>query len=609
MNDMIKEIDSVKAGKFKIFCILISISTIGFNCQNTGEKLLGLGALWGDPPPEVIFSSPRSGTDNLPPDQKFDVGFSREMNMQSCRIAFSMSPQTVGFFTELNGTVLTFAPSNPLNPGTYTYTVTKSCEDKAGLDLKDPFSASISIGSAASAGQGPVVNGMFLAAGNSIACNAGTATQTNFFTTDVTTACMGNPSVNPIIINFSRPMNTSATLNSLSISPGISAKYTWTSGNTLSIQPDFALTGNQRYNISFNTGAKDINGIALGGNSIGTFFVGTTNAGPNVNTITVTTGSLAGCQAGIGAPVDIMTTTNVTNGCLGNPTSQSFVINFNTPMNTTVTQNAVAINPPLSGTYAWSAGNQTLTFTSDSKLDFGVRYTIAVGTSAAAANNNTLTTAVSASFIAGGNNPTPVVQAIGLVSQVGAPGCSPTFPAIGSATGGMWTSASCWWDNSLPILQPSSYRFEGGDEGNNNAASCNNKTTDDFRLVFNNYMNPGSTIGAVSLSRESGSSTVIRLSSWNWSDCQAVYPFGCRVLDVMFSEMESSCGGVNGFGSSADFNLTNAKFDFNANNGALPYPPIPTSPNYPVYTIQVNGSAADILGRPLTPFSFSMVSQ
>ncbi|PJZ59626.1 hypothetical protein CH376_22735 [Leptospira adleri] len=73
--------------------------------------------------------------------------------------------------------------------------------------------------------------------------------------------------------------------------------------------------------------------------------------------------------------------------------------------------------------------------------------------------------------------------------------------------------------------------------------------------------------------------------------------------------MESSCGGVNGFGSSADFNLTNAKFDFNANNGAIPYPAIPTSPNYPVYSIQINGSATDILGRPLTPFNFSMVSQ
>ncbi|EKR06581.1 hypothetical protein LEP1GSC122_1148 [Leptospira kirschneri serovar Valbuzzi str. 200702274] len=73
--------------------------------------------------------------------------------------------------------------------------------------------------------------------------------------------------------------------------------------------------------------------------------------------------------------------------------------------------------------------------------------------------------------------------------------------------------------------------------------------------------------------------------------------------------MESSCGGVNEFGSSADFNLTNAKFDFSANNGAIPYPAIPTSPNYPIYTIQVSGAATDILGRPLAPFSFSAVSQ
>ncbi|PJZ60140.1 Ig-like domain-containing protein, partial [Leptospira adleri] len=501
--------------KLPFYYILFGIHLLLSNCQDTGEKLLGLGALWGDPPPEVIFSSPRSGTDGLPADQKFDVGFSREMNMQSCRIAFSMSPQTVGFFTELNGTVLTFAPSAALNPGTYTYTVTKSCEDKAGLDLKDPFSASISIGNASSAGQSPAVNGMFLAAGNSAACNGGTATQTNFFTTDVINACMGNPTVNPILINFSRPMNTSATLTALSISPGISAKYVWTSGNTLSIQPDFALTANQRYNISFGTGAKDTNGIALSGNPIGSFFVGTANAGPNVNTITVTTGSLAGCQAGIGTPVDILTT-NVLNGCLGNPNGQSITFNFNTPMNPSVTQSAIGVSPPVSGTYTWTGGNQILTFTSDSKLDFGTRYTISVGTSAEASNGNKIATPISGSFLAGGNNPNPSVQAIGLVSQVGAPGCAPSFPAIGSATGGTWVSTSCWWDNSLPVLQPSNYRFEGGDDGTNNAASCNDKTTDDFRIVFNSYMNLGNTVGAVSLSRDSGSSTVIRLSSWNW---------------------------------------------------------------------------------------------
>ncbi|XDD51127.1 Ig-like domain-containing protein [Leptospira sp. WS92.C1] len=586
--------------------LLIFIGDLG--CQNTGEQLLGFGPLWGDPPPEVIFNSPRSGSDNLPTNQKFDIGFSREMNMQTCRIAFSMSPQTTGFFTELNGTVLTFAPSAPLNPGTYTYTVTKNCEDMAGLDLKDPLSVSVAIGSSGGVGTSPVINGMYVYAGNNIACSAGTAIQTDFYTTDVTTACMGNPNVNPILINFSRPMNTTATLNALSISPGISAKYVWTSANTLSIQPDFALTANQRYNLSFNIGAKDESGVALGGNTIGTFFVGSANAGPAVNNITVSTGTLAGCQAGIGIATDIITT-NVTNGCLGNPNSQSVTFNFNTPMNPSVTQSALNISPPVSGTFAWSAGNQTATFTTDSKLQFGVRYTVSVGTSAQAANDTFLATAVSASFIAGGNNPEPIIQAIGLVSQIGAPGCSPSFPAIGSATGGNWASASCWWDNGLPILQPSNYRFEGGDEGNNNAASCNNKTTDDFRLVFNNYMNPGNTIGAVSLSRDSGASTVIRMSSWDWSDCQAVFPFGCRVLDLRFSEMESSCGGVNEFGSSADFNLTNAKFDFSFNNGAIPYPAIVPAANYPIYTIQVNGSATDVLGRPLTPFSFSMVSQ
>ncbi|TGK43536.1 Ig-like domain-containing protein [Leptospira andrefontaineae] len=589
---------------FLFFAISLgNIFTIG--CQDLGQKMLGLPSFWGDEPPNVIFSSPISGSSGLPSSQRFSVAFDREMNMQSCRIGFSMSPTTTGFFDDLNGTILTFVPSSALNAGTYTFTVTKNCEDKNGLDLKNPFSASISIGDSSTAGVNPEISGMFTYAGTSAACNAGSATMTNFFSTSISNACMGNPTQNTIVINFSHAMNESATLAALSISPSISANYVWTTNSILTIQPDFPLTANQRYIISIGSSAKDLNNLPLTGNVIGTFFVGSGNAAPQVTSMNVLTGSLAGCNAGIGTNTDILTN-NVSNGCLGNPSTNSIVMNFNTPMKTNETQAAFGVSPFVSGNFQWSSGNQVLTYVTDEKLQYGTRYTVSLSTAAQGGNQSFLASSVSGSFLAGGNNPSPIVQAIGLASQGG---CASTYPGVGSSSGGNWSAASCWWDDSMAILAPNNYTFRGGDNAVGDSTSCTDRNTDNFRIIFNNHMKSTAT-DSISLTRTSAASTVIRLSSWTWSDCQAVYPFGCRVLDLVFSEIESSCGGSSAFGTAGDFNLTNANFDFTWNGTpAFPYPTIVPSPNSPVYNLQIGSGAFDAMGRSITPFSFSFVSQ
>ncbi|EPG74532.1 Ig-like protein [Leptospira fainei serovar Hurstbridge str. BUT 6] len=587
---------------------LVILSVFGFgNCQKLSDKLLKIDPFIGETaPPKVLFSNPTTGAQNLPTSQSFSIGFSRAMNVNSCQTAFTMSPATSGFFSNTNGLILTFSPTAALNPGTYTFTLTKSCEDPNGMDIENPFSASVAVGGSASGGSlgsNPTVTNMYVYAGTTSACNTAGASLTDFLNGSVLNACMGDPNQNQIIINFSRAMDPNSTNSAISISPSVSGSFVWSSGSILTFTPDNALALNQRYTFTVGGSAADSGGILMKQSVQGSFLVGSGNATPTVTSLTVLTGSQAGCQAGIGTASNILTS-NVTNACLGDPTTNTVVFNFGLPMNTQSVQNAISFSPAISGSYTWSNGNQTLTLVSDSTLGFGTRYTVAIGTGALSANLVPLQQAIGASFVAGGINPSPSVQSVGLVSQ---PGCATSFPGSGSSTGGNWSMGFCWWDYSQQILSPSAYQFRGGDDGLNDAAACADQTTDDFRIIFNNYMDARTTMNAISLNRITGTSTVIRLATWVWRDCQLSFPYGCRVLDLEFSEIESSCGGSSAFGASGDYNMTRAGFDFTS---AIPYTVIATDPNGPVYTLQVANSATDVNGRQLlTPFSFSFVSQ
>ncbi len=150
----------------------------------------------------------------------------------------------------------------------------------------------------------------------------------------------------------------------------------------------------------------------------------------------------------------------------------------------------------------------------------------------------------------------------------------------------------------MSMLTPSSYTFRGGDTGAGALASavdCPDVSTDNFRLIFNNYMNPGVTVSATTLRRLSGPITTIRLASHGWTDCQAVYPYGCRVLTVSFSELEATCNGTGFFGTVA----TNGDFNLGVTTGS--------PAGFPQYMIQVDTTALDAAGKnPENQFNFSM---
>lgn len=572
-----------------ILLLIIAVFCQIPSCSNANEDLANyLTFLGDDDSPKILSASPGMGDDSLPRDQKISVVFNKPMNINSCVQSFSISPPVQGFY-ELNDFSMIFTPSSLLSFGTYTYTITKNCEDKEGNDLREIFTASFTIGNVTVAGTFPEVTGIFVKTGTVAACNASSAVDTNILSSDVIDACMGNNLVNRMKIRFNRDMDRVATSGAIAVSPNVNFTLSWISNQEIDIIPDAPFVFNSRINFSISTQAQDSQGIRLVTPVIGSFRVGSGNLLPAITTINVPADTLTNCNNGIGLVTDIIANV-VNNGCLGNPTITPIEINFSHTMDTPVTQSAISFSPSLTGSFSWSNGNQTVTFSPDQRFIYGIRYTINISTNARSIDNINLPILNSFGFVAGGLlTGAPVVQAVGVESQ----GCANAFPGVGNAAGGDWTSGNCFWDNSLPILSPTNYRFRGGDTGTS-PASCLDVNTDNFRLIFSNYMDLNSTINAVRLRRTSPPTTTVQLSSWNWADCQGVAPFGCRVLNVIYAEQEASCNGAlfGNAGTGGDFNLL-----LSSGN------PV----GFPYYNLSVDTSAKDVNNIPLnSTFNFAM---
>ncbi|TGK41260.1 Ig-like domain-containing protein [Leptospira andrefontaineae] len=417
--------------------------------------------------PNVLASSPITNTSGVSPTASVQIIFDRTMKIYTCQEAFSITPTIAGYFS-LSPFSLEFTPSQNLTNGSYTVKITKNCEDEKGHDLKNVFNLVFGVGS----------------------------------------------------------------------TPG---------GGTTS---------------------------------------------PSVSSIQVQHGTLSACNAGTGTNIDIISN-DVTDGCLGTVAARNpVVITFSEAMNTSVTQ--LAVSTSFTGDYDWSGGGTILTITPDVPLTYGTRYNVNISTNAVSALGYTMSTALTSSFVVGGLTGSPTVQAVGVESQ----GCSASFPGVGSAAGGDWTLGSCFWDSSLAVLSASSYKFRGGDDGSGasaTTAACSDVTTDNFKIIFSNYMNPTTTASAVRLQRLSPPLTTVKMASYAWSDCQAAYPYGCRVLITSFSELEASCNGALAFGNSStggDFNLSRT------DNAPA---------NFPFYQLFVDTTAIDVNGVNLkNQFQFVM---
>lgn len=248
---------------------------------------------------------------------------------------------------------------------------------------------------------------------------------------------------------------------------------------------------------------------------------------------------------------------------------------FNKSFDTQKCISALTVIPATAGFYL--AGGNVLEFTPNAQLSAGI-YTATLSKDCEDLDGRDLEREFTTSF-AVGQGITPAVQAVGLASQA----CSATFPGVGSATGGDHTLASCWWDSSLSILSPTNYEFRGN-------SACADAATDNIRVIFNAYMNPGVTINAITLTRQSPPFSTVRKATWLWSDCQSSAPFGCRVVTVAFTEEANACGGA-GFGGN-DFNLEED---------------LAALGDFPLYLLEVDTSAESIDGaNPAQSFVFGI---
>ncbi len=574
----------------EFFLILLLVNSCK-NLNSDAEKMLTF--LPNENSPRILSAVPGMGDKGLPRNQKISILFDRPMNINSCVQSFSVSPSTPGFF-DLTDYSLTFTPTTQWNFGTFSYTLTKNCESKEGNDLKELFSASFTVGEVSVAGSFPEVTNVMIATGSFSECNTGEFTLKNILANQLANVCMGASAVNQITFHFSRSMDKAVTPSAIVFSPSFSYNIQWVSDTTLRIIPDSPFPYQQRIQFNISSQAQDTQGVKMQVPITGSFYVGTGNLLPTLSSLVVSADTLSNCFNGTSVTADLVQS-SISNVCLGIPNRKPFVFSFTRGMNRVQTQASINFSPNLIGTYTWSADDKTLTFLPDAPLIYGVRYTITIGNGAVSSDRIAIYSPSIYSFTAGGPlEAAPTVQAVGLVSQA----CANSLPGTGNASGGNWLSPHCFWDNSLSILGPSSYQFRAGDNGTGNiniTSSCSDVNTDNFRLIFSNYMDLNSTINAIRLRRLSPPSTVIQLSSWVWSDCQTNFPFGCRVVDLLFSELEASCNGPSAFGNAntlGDFNL------LRSDN---------TPAGYPYYMLTVDTTAKDVQNIPFSSnFQFSM---
>ncbi len=150
------------------------------------------------------------------------------------------------------------------------------------------------------------------------------------------------------------------------------------------------------------------------------------------------------------------------------------------------------------------------------------------------------------------------VIALGVSSQI----CGTRYPDKGSANGGNWTATSCYWDESLPILNSSRYQFRGGDSGLGSFGStdaCADVTTDNFVIQFSESVAINEIWEKVRLEKVNPPSTIVRLARVIPAFCQDSGETLCKQYTVVFAEQEATCNGSL-FGRLQDLNLSETRF-------------------------------------------------
>lgn len=383
-----------------------------------------------------------------------------------------------------------------------------------------------------------------------------------------------------ISVVFSKAMSIQSCVSAFSLDPAVRGSFE-TSEFTLKYSPKTDLPSGG-YVIRLTKQCEDKTGKDLDRVYTIPFRVGEkqTPGSPEVNSIFAFTGTDSECLAGGIANNLLLDGDHLV--CSGIPGPSPIQVQFSKPMNQVEVGLGLRIEPVISYRLEWETST-SLTVLPDTNWSPETRYHILFPVGLHSLDGAELSTVVRSDFLVGADLNDPEVIGFGLESQ----NCNLGIQELGSDTGAVWDSGFCFWSRGLPILSPNSYHFRGGDSGFGGPGTnsdCADVNTDNFRIFFNQYMDTTSVIGASRLSKISPPSTNIRLSTWNWSHCQSVSPFGCKQLTYSFAESEASCNGTlfGNISTGGDFNLS-----FSAR-----------APNfYPYYEFRLDPEAKSVSGK------------
>lgn len=91
-----------------------------------------------------VMNSFPSANGKIGMSEKIQINFNQVPNFDACMKAFQIFPNVRGNFTEVTMGI-EFSPNNPWEPGTYSLTLLKSCEDREGNDLNSIFNFQFSV--------------------------------------------------------------------------------------------------------------------------------------------------------------------------------------------------------------------------------------------------------------------------------------------------------------------------------------------------------------------------------------------------------------------------------------------------------------------------------
>lgn len=249
--------------------------------NKTGDLLPLIGAV---DVLRVTGSIPFPGQQGVSQTTRIGFSFSKDIDVQKCISAFTISPSVAGGFSG-GGVLLEFIPNAVLTPGSYVASLSRTCEDTSGRDLEAEYTVSFGVSASAPAIT-PAVQAVGLASQTCAATYPGTGAAAGgdhtlgscwwdnslpiLSPTDYEfrgdNACADVNTDNLRII-FNTYMNIGATINAINVtrqSPPSSSvkKATWTWSDCLATAP----FGCRVVTIAFTEEANACGGAGFGGN-------------------------------------------------------------------------------------------------------------------------------------------------------------------------------------------------------------------------------------------------------------------------------------------------------------------------------------------------------